>query len=356
MLNVSIVGCGGMAAHYLPVYRDLDWVRVVSCVDTNLESAAKAAQMFGCASTADFAAALKPEVDVVLISTPNSDHRPQAVAAMEAGKHVLLQKPVAAKLADAEAIGAAAARSAKTVGLYMSYFDQPLIHDLREMVRIGWLGDVAQCYARLMHKGGMSWSQQALAGTPTWRGSLEGTGGGCFIQLAVHYIHIFEWATGAKVVRATGFTRNLHCPGLEGEDLACAVLQLDSGAMITLDTAWCAHGEELSVFGTLGRFEYRNNLRLALASSAGPFRGRVATYEGGAVEAFGGAQGEERQCEIAPPGFGDVANPLNQHRLFLEAARDGTAAPVSIESGVRDMRIVAAVYESARTGRAVEVA
>lgn len=358
MLNVSIVGCGGMAAHYLPVYRDLDWVRVVSCVDTNLDNAAKAAHMFACRSTADFTAALEPEVDVVLISTPNSDHRPQGVAAMEAGKHVLLQKPVAAKLADAEAIAAAAAKSAKTVGLYMSYFDQPLIHDLREMVRSGWLGHVAQCYARLMHKGGMMWSAQALEGKATWRGSLEGTGGGCFIQLAVHYIHIFEWATGARVVRAAGFTRNLHCPGLEGEDLACAVLQLDSGAMITLDTAWCAQGEELSVFGTLGRFEYRNNLRLSIASTAGRFHGRAVQYTpaAGVVEAFGGAQGAEQQSEIAPPAFGDAANPLNQHRLFLEAARDGKPAPVSIESGVRDMRIVTAVYESARTGKAVEVA
>ena len=355
MLNVSMVGCGGMAAHYLAVYRDLDWVRVVSCVDTNTENARRAAEVLGCAPGGDFAAALAPEVDVVVISTPNSEHRAQAIAAIEAGKHVLLQKPVAARLADAEDIAAAAEKSSRTVGLYMSYFDQPLIHDLRDMARSGWLGDLVHCYARLMHKGGMMWSDEAQAGRPTWRGTIEGTGGGCFIQLAVHYIHIFEWISGARVVRASGFTRNLHCPGLEGEDLACAVLSMDSGAMITLDTAWCAHGEELAAFGTLGRFEYRNNLRLALASSAGPFEGRVARYAGGTAAAFGGPQGEEWLSEVTPPPFGDITNPLNQHRAFLEAARDGMPAPVSIASGVRDMRIVAAVYESARTCRAVEV-
>jgi len=355
MLNVSMVGCGGMAAHYLAVYRDLDWVRVVSCVDTNTENARRAAEVLGCAPDGDFAAALAPEVDVVVISTPNSEHRAQAIAAIEAGKHVLLQKPVAARLADAEDIAAAAEKSSRTVGLYMSYFDQPLIHDLRDMARSGWLGDLVHCYARLMHKGGMMWSDEAQAGRPTWRGTIEGTGGGCFIQLAVHYIHIFEWISGARVVRASGFTRNLHCPGLEGEDLACAVLSMDSGAMITLDTAWCAHGEELAAFGTLGRFEYRNNLRLALASSAGPFEGRVARYAGGTAAAFGGPQGEEWLSEVTPPPFGDITNPLNQHRAFLEAARDGMPAPVSIASGVRDMRIVAAVYESARTCRAVEV-
>jgi UDP-N-acetyl-2-amino-2-deoxyglucuronate dehydrogenase len=356
MIRVSMVGCGGMAAHYLAVYRDLDWVRVVSCIDTNGENARRAAAVLDCQGTSDFAAALTPEVDAVVISTPNSEHRGQAMAAIEAGKHVLLQKPVAASLADAEAIAAAAAQSDRTVGLYMSYFDQPLIHDLRDMVRTGWLGELVHGYARLMHKGGVMWSDEALAGRPTWRGSIAGTGGGCFIQLAVHYIHIFEWISGAEVARASGFARNLHCPGLEGEDLACAVLQLNSGAMVTLDTAWCAHGEELAVFGTLGRFEYRNNLRLALASSAGPFHGRVVEYSGGTVKAFGGPQGAEQQSEIAPPGFGDIANPLNQHRAFLEAARDGRPAPVSIASGIHDMRVVAAVYESARTGRAVGVA
>jgi predicted dehydrogenase len=354
-VNVSFVGCGGMAAHYLGVYRDLDWVRVVSCIDTDLESARKAAEIAGGAATQDFAAALSGDVDAVIVSTPNWLHRPQAVAAIEAGKHVLLQKPVAAKLADAEAIAAAAERSTRTVGLYMSYFDQPLVHDLRDMAAQGWLGDVVHCYARLMHKGGMMWSEEALKGNRTWRGSVEQTGGGCFIQLAVHYIHIFEWISGAQVVRATGFTRNLHCPGLEGEDLAVAVLEMDSGAMVTLDTAWCANGEELSVHGTLGRFSYRNSQRLALASSAGPFEGRVARYSGGLTPAFGGPQGEEQQLEVRPPAFSDISNPLNQHRAFLEAVREGRPAPVSIASGVHDMRVVMAVYESARSGRAVEV-
>ena len=357
-LNVSFVGCGGMAAHYLAVYRDLDWVRVLSCVDANVENARRAGDVLAAHSpvaTADFGAALAPEVDAVVISTPNHLHRPQAVATIQAGKHVLLQKPVAARVEDAEAIASAAAGSTRTVGLYMSYFDQPLIHDLRDMAGQGRLGDVVQCYARLMHKGGMMWSAEAQQGIRTWRGSLEQTGGGCFIQLAVHFIHIFEWMSGARVVRATGFTGNLHCPGLEGEDIACAVLQTDSGSMITLDAAWCSHGEELAVHGTLGRFQYRNNQWLSIASSAGPFHGRVVDYAGGLTAAFGGPQGEEQQVEIRPPAFGDASNPLNQHRAFLEAAREGHPAPVSIASGVRDMRVVAAVYESARTGRAVEL-
>lgn len=357
-LSVAFVGCGGMAAHYLGVYRDLDWVEVACCVDRNGESAQKAVATFigkRPIATSDFAAALAPEVEAVVISTPNFEHGPQAIAAIEAGKHVLLQKPVAAGLADAEAIARAAESSVKTTGLYMSYFDQPLMQDLRCMVQQERLGGVVQCYARLMHRGGMMWSREALAGRPTWRGSIEQTGGGCFIQLAVHYIHIFEWVTGSRVVKATGFTNNLHCPGLEGEDLATAVLQLASGALVTLDTAWCADGEELAIHGTEGRIVYRANRHLSVSSSKGPFDGLAVHYGGGLAESFGGPVGLDEQSEVIPPAFGDATNPLNQHRVFLEAARDGKPAPVSIASGVHDMRVVAAVYESAKTGRAVDV-
>jgi UDP-N-acetyl-2-amino-2-deoxyglucuronate dehydrogenase len=355
-MNVAFVGCGGMAAHYLSVYRDLAWVRPVTCIDIDSYAAAKAAAVLDCPASTDYAAALGENVDTVVINSPNHLHASQAIAAIEAGKHVLLQKPVAAKVEDAEAIARAAARSARTVGLYMSYFDQPLMHDLRDMVSQRRLGDVVQCYARLMHRGGMMWSREAMEGKRTWRGSVDETGGGCFIQLAVHYIHIFEWVTGARVKRVTGFLNRLHCPGLEGEDLASAILLLDSGAMVTLDTAWCANGEELAIHGTGGRVEYRYNRWLAVSSASGPFEGRVVHYAGGVTDnTFGGPEGEEQVSEVRPPAFGDVANPLNQHRLFLEAARDGKPAPVSIESGVSDMRVVRAVYQSARTGSAVDL-
>jgi predicted dehydrogenase len=348
-----------MAAHYLGVYRDLDWVDVVSCIDVSGESAAKAAATFPGtqpAALSDFAAALAPDIDAVVISTPNFEHGPQAIAAIEAGKHVLLQKPVAAKLSDAEAIARAAELSTKTVGLYMSYFDQPLMQDIRDMVRQDRLGDVVNCYARLMHRGGMMWSREALAGRPTWRGSVEQTGGGCFIQLAVHYVHLFEWFTGSRVVKATAFAANLHCPGIEGEDVASTILQLESGTLVTLDTAWCTDGEELAVHGTKGRVLYRSQKHLSVSSSEGAFNGQAIHYTGGLTEAFGAPAGVDLHSDVIPPAFGDASNPLNQHRLFLEAARDGRPAPVSIASGVHDMRVVAAVYESAKTGCSVTIA
>ena len=140
-VNVAVVGCGGMAQHYLGVYRDLPWVRVRACIDTNRDAAQRAAKMLRAeVATADFAAALTPDNHAVIINTPNDFHREQAIAAINAGKHILLQKPVAANLADAKAIAEAAGNSDVISGLYMSYFDQPLIHDLRDLLASGAIG------------------------------------------------------------------------------------------------------------------------------------------------------------------------------------------------------------------------
>lgn len=365
-LRIAFAGCGGIGEHYLGVYRDLEFVEVATLIDAGLERAERAAAMFDGRTkpraTTEFTDALGPDVDAVIINTPNHLHREQAVAALEAGKHVLLQKPVAANLADAEAIAETAERARQSgvvSGLYLSYFDQPLMHDLREIIERGWFGEVTHLYARLMHRGGLALSQQLLSGQSNWRASIEQTGGGCFIQLAVHYVHLFKWMMDARVTRVMAMAKNQYCPGVEGEDIACAILEFSNGALATLDMAWNTAGEQLSIHGTRGTCEYIGNRTLMLDSLEGAFTGHVVNYFGASNQVSPAAPGtatrQQVSTVIAPP-LGDWRNPFNQHRMFLEAVRHSHEPFVSIESGVDDLRVVAAVYESARSGHAVEVA
>ena len=232
-LRVAFVGCGGIAEHYLKVYRDLEWIELVCCVDADYDRAARAAEMLGqgvwlkpdAIATTEFGEALEDDIDLVVINTPNHLHREQALATLAANKHLLLQKPVAGTLEDARSIVIAANRAQQRgviSGLYLSYFDQPLMHDLRLMIEAGWFGDIVHLSARLMHRGGLVIAQQLAKGQTNWRASVEQTGGGCFIQLAVHYIHLFQWMTGARVTRVMAMAKNLASPGIEGEDIACA--------------------------------------------------------------------------------------------------------------------------------------
>ncbi|MFN0085949.1 MAG: Gfo/Idh/MocA family protein [Blastocatellia bacterium] len=362
-LRIAFVGCGGIGEHYLGVYRDLDFIEAAVCIDVDRGRAGRAAAGLGgdALASADFSDALGAGIDGVVINTPNHVHREQALAALAAGKHVLLQKPVAANLEDAIVIAAAAEEAAARgviAGLYLSYFDQPLMHDLRAMIAAGWFGEVAHLYARLMHRGGLALSRQIQQGEANWRASRARTGGGCFIQLAVHYIHLFKWMMGARVVRATAMASNLHCPGIEGEDLACAILEFSNGALTTLDMAWNTAGEQLSIHGTRGTCEYIGNQTLMLDSTAGAFDGQVLHYAGGGNPISPGAPGasaSQQLSTVIAPLLGDAGNPFNQHRMFWESVREGRTPFVSIASGVDDMRVVEAVYESARGGRAVSL-
>jgi predicted dehydrogenase len=341
------------------VYRALDWVDVVACIDTDTERAESAARLLSSSASDNFTRCLEANVDAIVINTPNHLHRSQAVAALEAGKHVLLQKPVAGNLEDAVAIAEAAARAeerGQVSGLYLSYFDQPLMHDFKDMFDSGWFGKVAHFYAQLMHRGGMILSDEILNGRPNWRGKTGETGGGCFIQLAVHFIHLFEWLSAERVVRATAIAKNLHCPGIEGEDIACAILEMSNGALATLDMSWCTAGEQFSIHGTRGSAQYIGNRTLMLETDAGPFSGRVINYSASQSMRSPSAPGlsaNQAVIEVLAPELGNVDNPYNQQRLFLEAVRDCRPAYVPIHKGVRDLRVVAAVYEAARTGRAV---
>lgn len=367
--RIAIVGCGGITDHYLRIYHALDFIEAATCIDSDYSRAAAYAAGFvkndqknqEVRATTDFADALSADVDTVIINTPNHLHREQAVAALDAGKHVLLQKPIAANLEDAFAIAEAAIRAGEKgilSGLYMSYFDQPLMHDLRDMARAEWFGDIVHLYARLMHRGGIEWSKQGLNGTRTWRNSIAQTGGGCFIQLAVHYIHLFEWITEARIVRITAVTKNLRSAGLEGEDLASAILEFDSGALATLDMAWCTSGEQLSIHGTRGTAQYIGNRTLLLDSDAGVWHGRVINYESETANlsppAPGVSLGEQSSVMIAP-ALDDINNEFNQQKLFLEAVQNGGKPFVSIASGIADLQVIAAAYESAATKSAVEI-
>lgn len=349
-LRCAFIGCGGISLNYLRIYRELPWVQVDFCVDTVLSHASEAAELVSSNQkvparvSRDYREALTEDVDVVIINTPNHLHREHALAALAANKHILLQKPVASTFEDGLAIlRAAEEKKAEGIvaGMYMSYLEQPAIQELIAMAGQGCFGSISQLHGRLMHTGGMRWSEQSA---PGWRASLNQTGGGTFIQLAVHYIRLFRYISKEKIIAVNGYTTNLFSPGLEGEDTAAAVLQLESGGCATLNLSWCSTGEELSIHGTEGSAVYSDNTDLIL-STQNDWRGRYVQYKGG----------ERMSFPFPPVDMGDAWSPFNQHTLFLDAVRNQEAPPVPLLDGVEDMAVIAAFYQSARIGQWVPV-
>ena len=140
--HIALIGCGGVATHYCHRYTRIPGARLALLVDTNADAAEKAAKELGVAHwSTDFVEALAPGIDIVDISTPNHLHATQATAAMKAGKHVLLQKPIASSVEEARAIVETARKTNMRAGMYMSLFDNPLIYDLKNLIASGaWVG------------------------------------------------------------------------------------------------------------------------------------------------------------------------------------------------------------------------
>jgi predicted dehydrogenase len=340
--RVALAGCGGIARRYRKTYAQLPGVSVAVAIDIDrAEAEAAAKETAAQRVSTNFEDALAPEVDAVVVSTPNHLHAEHAIAALDAGKHVLLQKPMARTVEECDRILSAAARSGKTLGVYMNLLEHPLFRDLRCMVDSGFFGAIGLVSARLAHRGGLSWG----GADTNWRASAARTGGGSYVQLGVHYHHLARWILRDRVARVEAFAGNRACPHLEGDDLALAHLQFQSGAFADIQTSWCIQEEHFSILGTRGSIHYRDNRRLEYIGEGGPFSGEVLRLKG---------TGELEVVDpLLPPAWDDAANPFHQHRSFFAALAAGCAAEVPGEEAREDVRICAAIYDSAREGRAI---
>jgi predicted dehydrogenase len=332
-IRVALIGCGGVVAKYRRSYMRIAGARVVAAVDANVEEARAAAAELGASrASADIGAALESDVDAVVISTPNYLHAEHACAALRAGKHVLLQKPMARSVEEGKAILRARDESGKQLGIYMNLLEHPLFHDLKALIAGASLGEVALFSARLAHRGGLQW------GGPdrNWRASRAATGGGSFIQLGVHYQHLMRWLLGQGVSRCQAMTTNFACRHLEGDDLALVQYELSEGSLGEIQTSWCCQEEHVSVLGTKGSFHYRDNQVVEFSGTGGEFYGECLHLRGdGDTERF--------EPVLAPP-WDDAVNPYNQHRRFIEALQSAGAVDVSGEEGLEDVRLVEKIY------------
>jgi len=340
-LRIALAGCGGVVKRYRRTDAHLADVQVTACVDANIEEAQNAARELACPlSSCEFSDVLGPEVDAVVISTPNHLHAEHAVAALNAGKHVLLQKPMARTADECDAILAAHSGSGRKLGVYMNLLDHPLFRDIKRLVEEDRLGKVALFSARLAHRGGLNWG-----GTDrNWRASKERTGGGSFIQLAVHYQHLMRWLLDQDVAQVQAMATNFACPHLEGDDLMLAQYRLSGGSLGEIQTSWCCLEEHVSLLGTKGSIHYRDNNVVEFTAETGAFDGEYLKLKGdGSFERFENA---------LAPEWDDAANPYNQHRRFCEALLADRDPEVSGEQGREDVRIVEACYAASAGARA----
>jgi len=344
-INWGVIGAGGIAERRtipegLMPCPDANLVAVQDVVADRVQAVA---EKFGVAAvyTSEYDLLSDANVQAVYIATPSHLHHGQVMAAAEAGKHILCEKPLALTLAECEEmVEECAARGVKFGVNFMMRF-HACHATLKQMVDAGDLGTLVMGRAELT----------------CWYPPIPGAfrqdpalgGGGSFIDMGNHCVDLLEQFFG-RVREVKCYTGNV-VQDYASEDTAVAMLQFDSGAVGVVDALFnvpdAAARNALEVYGSKGSVCSFGTIG---QGSGGQLRAIVERGD----KAYDASQQRAETGEeiIEPP----VVNIYQAHiQAFCDAIRNDTAPPIPGEEGIWSHKVIEACYESARTGCAVKV-
>jgi predicted dehydrogenase len=301
-LRAGVIGCGEIGKRgHIPGFQAAG-VEVAAVCDANLARAQAVGKELN-VDTAydDYRQVLaRPDIDVVSVGLPNALHAPVTIEALQAGKHVLCEKPIAVSCAQAEQMIAAAKQSGKLLSVNQHMRFDPTSMAMREAVAAGRLGHVYLTDVRMVRA-------QGIPGYGSWFTNKDLAGAGALFDIGVHMLDLAMFLNGFPQVTAVrGFTSTALGEqkiglggwgvdrGTEGrydvDDTAIAHLTLASGGVIRLTVTWAAFGapeERVTLYGTRGgadrstdRYGKEKPLRFyqAVDGKVEPVTPEVSTY------------------------------------------------------------------------------
>jgi predicted dehydrogenase len=243
-IRLGLVGCGAFARFSMARYRTLPGVTIQAVADIDPAAAARAAAELAATAMPPDAVLTAPDVDLVYLATPPATHFPQAKAALEAGKHVLVEKPMATTVADAEALAALAAGRGRVCVANLVERYNPLAAAVREVIRSRLLGD-------LVHGLFVNEAADEGLGRRHWFWDRRASGG-IFVEHGVHFFDLVAFWLGAGTVVAAA--RSVRPPAPAGGDSAAGDATVEEQVLGTCRYAPPAGGDRHG--GVLFHFEH----------------------------------------------------------------------------------------------------
>jgi predicted dehydrogenase len=345
-VNVGIVGCGRVAGlRHLPALRRLGTASVVALADVDGGRLDTLAREYGIARRYGTHRELiaDPDVAAVAVCLPASLHAEVAVESLEAGKHVLIEKPLALGLEDAERIREAAMRSPGIVMVALNLRWHRLVRRARELVLGGALGDVQAIRTAFTS----SFDYRDVA--HPWRFRRE-AGGGAVVEMAPHHLDLWRFVTGREVEEVFASSHS----GRDEDETAVVTGVLGGGVRAeTLVSQRSTNVNEVEIFGERGRVRvscYRaDGLELQVGRGfGGDVRQRVGAVARSAAHLPAFARSLLGRSDYLESYTAEWSH-------FVEAAAAGVPADPGLEDGIRNVEVLLAALESLGSGRPVPV-
>lgn len=343
--TVSLIGCGRISFKHIEGFAEnADSMRISATCDPVIERAEAKAQesRSNAAVYTDYRKMLaecKP--DIVMIAAESGKHKDIAVECLNAGCHVICEKPMSLSTRDADEMIAAAKKNTRKLGVcFQNRFNAP-IQRLRTALEAGRFGKILHGTIQIRWNRGETYYAEA-----PWRGTWA-QDGGTLMNQCTHGIDLLQWMLGEDAVRVQAQTRRFLRP-IEAEDFGAAVVEFKNGAVGIIEGSACVYptniNETLSVFGEKGS-----------AVVGGLAVNKIETWR--FADAQNAGDPEEKVLnpnEKDPPtvyGFGHTA----LFRDFINAIETNREPLISGERGKKALEIILAVYKSQKTGRAVDL-
>jgi UDP-N-acetyl-2-amino-2-deoxyglucuronate dehydrogenase len=347
-LRFGILGCGVIGPHHARALADLSGAELVAVADTGLQRAEKLAGEFGCTSYSTLDEMLSgADLDAVCVCTPSGRHAEHAIAALQAGKHVVIEKPVDVTLAAADRLLAEQRASGKKAAVVSQHRFDAATLAVRDAVGDGRFGRLTLGSAEVRW-----WRSQEYYDSGGWRGTRELDGGGVLINQAIHSIDLLQWLMG-PVVEVAAYSGLLAHERIEVEDTAVAVLRFEGGAVGTIVATTAAYpglSARIAVNGDRGSAVIDDD-RLVYFHAADAYGGgenqaeEVLKRYGGPSTASGAG---------SDPGSLSMAH-RDQLADFVKSVEHDREPSVTVLEGRKPLAIIAAIYESARRGKSVRI-
>lgn len=347
-LRFGIIGCGVIGPLHAEAIVSLPNAELVAVADSELAKAEKLAATYKITPYQDFNAMFaSEELDVIDICTPSGLHGEHACAAMKAGYHVIVEKPMEiTNERIAEMLRVQQQTGRKMAVISQHRFDEAAMQ-VRKLVQEGALGRLVLGNAAIPW-----WRSQKYYDSGAWRGTWKLDGGGVLMNQSIHSIDVLQWLMGpVKSIHAYTDTLVHH---METEDVAVAVLRFISGAVGTISATTGAYPgvtTRIEVFGDRGSAIIEND-KLAYLHLSRDDQEEVGAYGGGATQKKSPGEQAEKGGAHDPAAI-QTNTHAEQIADMIRAIQNNSIPFVDGIAARHPVEIILGIYEAARTGREV---
>ena len=253
-LRFGVIGAGGMGQGYCRIMRMIPYARLAAVCDVNRSAAEEAGRKFGVPSFGNHLELIKAQAcDVVAIVTPHPFHCQPALDCMNAGLHVISEKPLTERVSTADRMAAAAKKNGVVFAVMFQFRLNPVVCKAQDLIRSGQLGEIYR--ATLMV---LEYRNQCYYNSGAWRATWKGEGGGVMMNQAPHMMDLFVQFCGLPSAVFGRTCTRMH--NIEVEDQAEALLKFPNGGVGYLYCSTCeaGPGQLIELFGEKGKLILRD--------------------------------------------------------------------------------------------------